>query len=394
MLSLKRKQKLADKKIFPSLPKSPGKNTVAVQQPFDVYLFFTTLLLVLIGIMMIFSSSAILAKERFGDTYYFLKKELIFFVIGFIALFVCKSISYKRYAKWIYPMLGVTLFLMLLSFIPGLSHSAKGATRWIRIAGFTIQPSELTKIVIVIFVAYLSAKKGERIKEFTKGFLPIMALAGFYILLILMQKDLGSAFVLGSVIFLMLFVAGTRMKYLIGLALITTPVLYFSIFSVAFRKRRILAFLDPWKYKLDYGFQIIQSFVAFKSGGLSGVGLGESKQKLFYLPEAHTDFIFSVVGEEFGMLGVLFIISLFLFFVIRGLKIALKTKDPFGMYLALGLTTLIGLEAFINFGVVMGVLPTKGLALPFISYGGTSLIASLIAVGMILNVSTHTGEEM
>ena len=390
----KRKNKpLYMPKAFPVIPKGSNQ-TITVQKPFDVYLFFTTLILVLIGIMMIFSSSAILAKEKYGDTYYFLKKELLFIVVGFGALFACRSLSYKRYEKWIYPMLGGILILMLVSFIPGMSHSAKGATRWIRLGGFTLQPSELAKIVVIIFTAYLIGKKGERIQNFTKGFLPVIFISGFYIMLILAQKDLGSAFVLGSVVFLMLYVSGTHIKYLAGMLFLSAPALYFLIFSVSFRKRRILAFLDPWKYRLEYGYQIIQSFVAFKSGGLTGVGLGESRQKLFYLPEAHTDFIFSVLGEEFGMLGVLFVMSLFLIFIARGFKIALKTHDPFGMYLALGLTLLIGFEAFINFGVVMGILPTKGLALPFISYGGTSLIASLIAVGIILNVSTHTGEEM
>lgn len=380
-------------KVFP-FAAGKARQPVSVQKPFDVYLFFTTLLLVLIGIMMIFSSSAILAKEKYGDTYYFLKKEMLFFIVGFAALFACKSVSYKKYEKWIYPLLVGTFLLMLITFIPGISHSAKGAARWIRFGGFTFQPSEFTKIVVVIFAAYLIGKKGEKIRDFGKGFLPVMAICGLYILMILAQKDLGSAFVLGSVILLLLFVAGTRPAYLAMLAVLTAPALYFLIFSVSFRKRRILAFLDPWKYQMDYGFQIIQSFVAFKSGGFAGVGLGESKQKLFYLPEAHTDFIFSVLGEEFGMLGVLIVMTLFLFFVARGLKIAMKTRDPFGMYLALGLTLLVGLEAFINFGVVMGILPTKGLALPFISYGGTSLIASLAAVGILLNVSTHTGEEM
>jgi cell division protein FtsW len=291
-------------------------------------------------------------------------------------------------------MLVCTLLVMLLSFIPGLSHSAKGASRWLNIFGFTLQPSEFTKLVVVIFTAYLTSKKGTRIRMFTKGYLPIMAVAGFFILLILAQKDLGAASVLATVVFIILAVAGTRFTYLVGSVTAAIPALYFLIFSVAFRRRRIMAFLDPWKYQMNSGFQIIQSFVAFKSGGLTGVGLGESKQKLFYLPEAHTDFIFSVLAEEWGMLGVAFVVFMFLLFIYHGLKVALKTKDQFGMLLALGITCLIGMEAFINFAVVMGILPTKGLALPFISYGGSSLIASMMAVGILLNVSTHTGEDI
>lgn len=392
MIWQKKDQKIRFKQnVYPSVPRRNVR--VAHYHPFDVYLFFTTLLLVLIGIMMIFSSSAVLAKENFGDTYFFLKKELIFLVIGFACLFVTKSIPYRQYAKWIYPILGLTFLLMILSFIPGLSHSAKGATRWIRIGGLSLQPSEVAKIAVVMFSAYLIAKKGPRIRNFFKGYLPVIGLTGFYTLLILAQKDLGSAFVLSSVVFVLLAVSGTRLSYLIGTVLAAMPMLYFLIFSVSFRKRRMLAFLDPWKYKLDTGFQIIQSFVAFKSGGLSGVGLGESKQKLFYLPEAHTDFIFSVIGEEFGMLGVMLVMSLFLFLVMRGLTIAFNAPDMFGKLLALGLTCLLGFEAFINFGVVMGLLPTKGLALPFISYGGTSLIASLVAVGILLNISSHEVES-
>ncbi|MBF0105266.1 MAG: putative lipid II flippase FtsW [Deltaproteobacteria bacterium] len=379
-------------KIFPVSRESSAR--VTVQQPFDIYLFFTVLLLVLVGIMMIFSSSAVLAKEMYGDTYYFLKKEIMFFVMGLVCLFITKKISYRIYARFAFVTFIAALLLMLLCFIPGLSHTAGGASRWVRIGGLTMQPSEFAKMAAIILIAYLIAKKGEKIKDFKKGYCPVVFVAGIFMGLILLQKDLGSAFVLGAVVFIMLFVSGTRLRFIFGSILLAVPVLFFLIFSVSFRMRRILAFLDPWKYKLDSGFQIIQSYVAFKSGGLTGVGLGESKQKLFYLPEAHTDFIFSVFGEEFGMMGVTIVALLFLFFVYRGIKIAMKTKEIFGMFLALGITSLIGLQAFINFGVVMGILPTKGLALPFISYGGSSLVISLTAVGILLNISKHTGEEI
>jgi len=392
MFSKRVKNSNLNDKIFSFHKRKPEH--VTVQKPFDVYLFFTTLLLVMVGIMMIFSSSAILASEKYGDTYYFLKKELFFFFIGTVGLFLTKNFNYKRYQKIIYVLAALTMGLMMLSFIPPFSHSAGGASRWVNFGFVTIQPSEITKLVVIMLVAYLIAKKGERIKEFKKGYLPTIMMSGIFIALILIQKDLGSALVLGAVVFIMLFVSGTRTIYLLGSVLAAMPLLYFMIFSVAFRKQRILAFLDPWKHKLDSGFQIIQSFVAFKSGGLTGVGLGESKQKLFYLPEAHTDFIFSVLGEEFGMIGVTVVAFLFLFLVYRGIKIAQKTKDTFGIFLALGISTLIGLQAFINFGVVMGVLPTKGLVLPFISYGGSSLVVTLMAIGILLNISTQTGEEM
>lgn len=379
-------------RIFPFLkPRGPG--LAGGSRPFDATLFFITLLLVFCGILMVFSSSAHLAKERYGDVYYFLKREVFYFVIGIAVLFTTKTLSYRHYARLVYPMLAATLLLMLLTFIPGLSHSAKGAPRWISLFGFTFQPSELTKLMVVIFTAYITAKKGAKIKSLVRGYLPIVGVAGVFILAIVVQKDLGSAFVLSAVVGLMLFVSGTPIKYLVGSVLLAAPAFVIMILSTGFRRQRILAFLDPWKYQQDSGFQIIQSFVAFKAGGFDGVGLAEGKQKLFYLPEAHTDFILSVVGEEFGMLGVLFVTAAFLFFVIQGIRIALRCQDPFGMMLAFGITCLIGLSAFINFGVVMGILPTKGLTLPFISYGGTSLIVYLAAVGILLNISTHVGEE-
>lgn len=388
----KNEQKTFQKKVFHMVPRN--KSGVRIQKPFDVYLFFTTLLLLLAGVIMIFSASAILAQENYNDTYYFLKKEILFIGMGLVLLFTAKAMPYKYYTRWIYPILGATLFCMLLTFIPGLSHSAKGATRWISLFGFTLQPSEFAKLSVVIFTAYMIAKKEESIALFSKGILPVISIAGVFLLLILAQRDLGSVLVLSAVIFIMLYVAGARLRFLFGLLLLISPGIYYFVFSVSFRRQRILAFLDPWKYQQDFGYQIIQSFLAFNSGGITGMGLGEGKQKLFYLPEAHTDFIFSVLGEEFGLIGVIVIAMLFLFLVFRGLKIALKTTDSFGMMLALGFTCLLGLEAFINFGVVMGILPTKGLALPFISYGGSSLLASMIAVGIILNVSTHTGEEL
>lgn len=375
------------------LNKHNNQETVGpFSKPFDVYLLFATLLLVLMGLVMVFSSSAVLARENFHDSYYFLKKEILFVVIGLTLMMLAKSIPYRIYWKGVYPMMLVTLLLLILVLIVGDSGSS-GVRRWIRLGAFSFQPSELAKLVVIIFVAYALAKKREKIREFKKGFLPILILTGLYMLLILAQNDLGSAVTMGIIVGLMLFISGTRLAYLLGACLVAAPLVYYMIFTVDFRRQRILAFLDPWRYQLDSGFQIIQSFVAFKSGGLTGVGLGEGKQKLFYLPEAHTDFIFSVVGEELGLVGILVVIALFTFFIFRGLLITLRTRDLFGLYLAFGITCLIGVQAFINMGVVMGLLPTKGLALPFVSYGGSSLITSLLGVGILLNISRDTVEE-
>lgn len=379
--------------LFQNKKQSDQESNKNQQQPFDIYLLFVTLFLVFLGLVMVFSSSAVLAQERYQDSYFFLKKEALFVALGLVAMFVVKRIPYRLYWKTTYGFLFVGLGLLLLVLLIGSGGGSEGVRRWIRFGSFSFQPSELVKLAVVIFVAYALAKKGDKIRSFSKGFLPIIGISGVYIALILAQKDLGSALTLGVIIFLMLFIAGTRIVYLLGAFLAAVPVLYYFIFSVDFRRQRILAFLDPWKYKLSAGFQIIQSFVAFQSGGTTGVGLGQGKQKLFYLPEAHTDFIFSVIGEELGLLGVLFVIALFTLFIFRGLLITLRTRDLFGMYLAFGITCLIGVQAFVNIGVVMGLLPTKGLPLPFVSYGGSSLVMSLIAVGILLNISTDVGEE-
>ncbi len=373
--------------------KSKKANGASVYRPFDVSLLFVVLLLVFVGIVMVFSSSAVLAKENYHDTYYFLKKEIFFVTLGMVGLILGKNIPYRTYWKWIYPLYIATLALLMAALLFGRGGKTGEVHRWIRLGPLSLQPSEMAKLVAVMFTAYALAKKGEKVRQFSKGFLPVILLSGVYILMILAQKDLGGAAIIAILVFLMLFVAGTKPVYLLGAFLASMPVLYFAIFSVAFRRQRILTFLDPWRNPQGAGFQIIQSFVAFKAGGFTGVGLGEGKQKLFYLPEAHTDFIFSVIGEELGMVGVLLVIALFTMVIFRGLLIALKTKEAFGMYLAFGITCLIGLQAFFNMGVVMGILPTKGLALPFISYGGSSLITNLLAVGILLNISTESGKE-
>lgn len=355
----------------------------------DYTLLAVTLLLMAMGVMMVYSSSAILAHERYDDSLYFLKREAVFTFVGIFLILTIKNIDYHIYYKWTYPILGVVLVLLTLVFVPGIGHSAGGAQRWIRIGGVGLQPSELAKLAVLLFLAYALAKKGEQIKSFKKGFLPTLLVAGFFAGLVLVQKDLGTAFLIGVVTFVMLYVAGTRIIYLILSVLAICPALYFLIFNVDYRRKRILAFLDPWEHLRDSGFQIIQSYVAFNSGGLTGTGLGQGKQKLFYLPAAHTDFIFSVVGEELGFIGVSFVLILFLVLLFRGTKIAFRAPDPYGTFLASGIITLIIAQALINFGVVMGLLPTKGLPLPFLSHGGTALLILSILIGILLNISSH-----
>lgn len=359
----------------------------------DYPLLVSVLLLLSVGVMLVYSSSAILSLEKFNDSYYYLKKEIIFAAIGLILLYITRHFDYHRYWNWVYPLLGVTLFLVCLIFVPGLGKKAGGAMRWLKIGGFAFQPSEMVKFSVILFMAYTLAKKKEKIQEFSVGFLPAIMISFFFVGLILLQKDLGTAVTIALVVMILLFVGGAKLKY-IGLGLLCSfPALYFLIFSVDYRRKRILAFLDPWEHKADIGFQIIQSYVAFNSGGLWGKGLGEGQQKLFYLPAAHTDFIFSVVGEELGLIGVLGVMILFCFLMVRGFKIAFRAPDLFGTYLAIGITSLITCQALINFGVVLGLLPTKGIPLPFISHGGTSLLVMMAFTGILLNISSQEGQK-
>lgn len=360
---------------------------------FDFGILFCVILLVGLGITMNYSASAVLAAERYGDNYFFLKRSLVFVMLGFVGLAIAAKFPYGKLRPLVYPILAGAILLMGLVFVPGVGRTVAGATRWIALGGFAFQPSEVAKIAMVIFLAYSLEKKMPNIRSFGLGFLSHVLFMAVVAGCILYQRDLGAAATIAVITWFMMFVAGVRIPYLAGLASGFALVGWILVAGADYRKRRILAFLNPWGDQYGSGFQIIQSLVAFNEGGWFGQGLGQGQQKLFYLPEAHTDFIFSVVGEELGLVGVILIIGLFCFFCYRGLKIALNAPDLFGRYLAIGCTFLIGLEAVLNMGVVMGMLPTKGLTLPFISYGGSSLVASLVAVGMLLNISTYRRVE-
>lgn len=356
---------------------------------YDYVLIVVTAILVMIGVVMVYSSSAVLAREKMGDGYYFLKKEIIFGVIGFIMMAAATKMPYRWWKKLVYPALGIAFVALALSFIPGLKSTAGGASRWLKLGPVTFQPSEFAKFALVIFLAYSLEKKASRIKSFGIGFVSHIVVAGIFIVMVLAQKDLGAAFMMATIACLVMFVAGVRISYLIALVISALPVLYFLVISVGYRRRRIMAFLDPWSDRYGTGFQIIQSLVSFNEGGLFGRGLGEGQQKLFYLPEAHTDFIFSVLGEELGLIGVLFVVALFAAFFWRAVVIGLKAPDLFGRYFAFGIAVFIGVQGLFNFCVVMGLLPTKGLVLPFISYGGSALTTFLVAVGVLLNISSY-----
>jgi cell division protein FtsW len=356
-----------------------------------INLFTVSVILICIGIVMIYSSSSIYASERYKDGFFFLKRHLAFLGIGLLLTLFFMSIDYRNLKQYARPLLILSILLLVLVLIPGLGREVSGARRWFRFKFLSFQPSELASLAIIIYVADFISRKGNLIKTFLKGFLPPMVALGVCSLLIVVQPDLGSTIALGVVVLVMLFVAGVRPVFILSLLLSSLPALWILIFHVSYRKARILAFLNPWADPKGTGFQIIQSQIALGSGGLFGIGLGHSKQKLFYLPAAHTDFIFSIIGEELGLLGTIGVIILFIIFLQQGIKIVKNAPDKFGYFLALGLLTMIAFRAVINIGVSCGVLPTKGLPLPFISYGGSSFIFDMVSVGLLVNIA-RTGE--
>ncbi len=337
---------------------------------------------------MIYSSSYVYAQEIYKDSMFFLKRHLSFLFLGTILTFLVMSFDYrilKRYAK---PLLVLSYSLLFLVLIPGIGTEIAGARRWFRFGIFSFQPSEFTNVALIVYIADFIARKKNLIREsFYRGFLPPLIILGIAVFLILLQPDLGTAFALAFVIFLMLFIAGARTKHLTAIIGLSLSLLCILIFSVSYRRARIMAFLNPWHDPSGSGFQIIQSNIALGSGGIFGRGLGHSRQKLFYLPAAHTDFIFSIIGEELGLLGTVGICILFISLIIQGIKVAGNTHNIFGYFLSSGIILLIALKAVINIGVSIGVLPTKGLPLPFISYGGSSLIFDMIGIGLVLNIA-------
>ena len=318
---------------------------------------------------------------------YFFRRQTIALMIGLLAMIAGYRIGYRRLVGTAYPLLLITIVLLVLVLIPGVGSKAGGSSRWIKLGSFGFQPGELAKITFVVYLACSLTRKREKIKAFGAGFLPHLLVSAVLILLLLRQPDFGTAAVLTIVLFFMLFVAGTKLSYILVAALAALPMAYGLIAGSEYRMRRLLAFLDPWSHRFDIGYQISESLMSFGSGGIFGVGLGEGKHKLFFLPAAHTDFIYSIVGEELGMIGAVALMLLFGVVVWRGIRIALRAPDLFGTYVAFGFTILIGLQGLTNMGVVTGLLPTKGLTLPFFSYGGSSLICNLAAVGVLLSIS-------
>src|SRR5215470_15427624 len=369
----------------PAPPALEAQAPTAPARGVDLLLLGAVLGLVAIGSIEIYSASAVYALQKFGSSTYFLVRQTIYVVLGLGAMLAGAQIDYRRYRRYVYLLLFGSLLLLGAVLVFGARLNE--ARRWFRLGPFSFQPVEVAKLALVAYLACSLATKRDKVKTFTVGFMPHLAVAGAMMALLLKQPDLGSAIILGASTLVLLFIAGTKLSYILLALLAATPIVYHSIVSTSWRLRRLLAYLDPWQFRRGTGYQITESLIAIGSGGGAGLGLGDGKHKLFYLPEAHTDFILSSIGEELGFIGLASVLALFVVVLVRGVRAALGARDAFGTYFAAGLTTIFALQALVNTGVVLGALPAKGLTLPFVSYGGTSLVVSMYFAGIILNVS-------
>jgi len=368
-------------------------NLSQTKQP-DYILLSTVFLLLTIGIIMVFSSSYIMAYKWYGNSFYFFSKQTFSAIIAVIVFFVTMKIDYQCWRKFAIPILILSIFLLIIIYLPGLARNVRGARRWINIGPIPFQPSELAKVALILYIAdCLTRKKAKDVSSFVWGILPIFIITVFIFLLILSQPDFSTAIVIMGCSFIMLFIGGSKITQLFALIILLIPPGLILALGKDYRRVRLLSFLNPWQDPLNSGFHIIQSLLALGSGGLTGVGIAESRQKFFYLPDQHTDFIFSIIGEELGFIGALAIIILFIVFLWRGFLISLRAKDTFGLLLAAGITSMITFQAVVNISVVTKIIPTTGITLPFISYGGSSLIVNMFCCGILLNISKNTVEK-
>ncbi len=362
---------------------------VAPDMECDLIFLMTTLGLLVIGTVMIFSASYFVSKEMCGSSVALMKKHLFHLAIGAVLMFGIMRMDYRRFNSrpFIFLVLAGAVIALILCFVPGIGITGGHARRWIRIASFNFQSSEIAKIALIFYLASYLAKKSKRIEDFSYGVLPALVIVGLCAALIFIEPDFGTAATIGVWAIAILFIAGMRWKHLLFIFLAGIPLGTIMMILEPYRRARLLAFMNPWDDMQGIGYQIIQSMVAFANGGFIGSGLGESTQKLFFLPAPHTDFVLSVLGEELGFVGVTVVIVLFGLWIWRGLNIALGTNDSFGFFLVVASICLIGLQATINMGVAMSVFPTTGIALPFFSYGGSTLVSTMFISGIILSVS-------
>jgi cell division protein FtsW len=358
-----------------------------------ITLLVVTLILVTIGVIMLFSTSALQARDRYGDSYYLLKRQLVWLAIGTMCCVAAASTPYAKLRGLCAPALAIAAVLLTLVLVPHVGTKVGGARRWLGVGGFRFQPSEIAKLALVVWLAHWLAKEKRRSDQFNRGFLVPMTVVGAMLVLVLAEPDFGSTALLGCVAIAMMFIAGVRLRFLMPTILAGLAAFVALIIHNPVRSARLLAFMDLEKYKQGSGYQVWQAILAFGSGGINGLGLGNSRQKMFYLPEAHTDFIFPIVGEELGLIGTLGVLACFAALVACGVIISLNAPDLFAQYLGLGIVLLIALQALINIGVVTAWLPTKGLPLPFISFGGSNLMMNLVGVGLLLSIYRHGAAE-
>lgn len=368
--------------------KAKKQITRGMKTEFDLVIFYTTMALVLFGIVMVFSASYIQASFKHNDGYFFLKRNIIYAILGFCGMIFTSKIDYKFWKQKSLPICIFTVICLILVLTP-IGIKANGARRWLGVGGATFQPSDVAKFVTIIITAKMIEKKYDNIKSLTKGVLPILIIPSIFFILIMLQPNMSTAGTLIIVLFIMLFVAGMNMKFVWSM-MIAGAVLFVSLIIVEpYRLKRFTAFLDPFQDPLGSGYQVIQSLYAIGSGGLFGLGLGKSRQKYFYIPEPQNDFIFSIIGEELGLVGCIIVIMLFVILVYRCVKIALKTKDLFACMVVIGIGAQIGIQAALNIAVATSSMPATGVALPFVSYGGTSLTVLMGEIGIVLNISKN-----
>ncbi len=353
----------------------------------DMVLLVTVLVMVGFGIVMVFSSSTIYALDMHNNPLHYLRQQSIYAMLGLLAMMVGATIHYSWWKRLAMPLLLLAISTLAILLIPGIGITVNNSTRWFSLGPVRFQPTELAKLALVIYLAASLVNKGKKIRSLWTGFIPHMLVCLVIVFLCMQQPDLGSSALMMWLMLWMLYVGGTKLLYLASLFGISLPVLYAAIQMSQTRMDRITAFRNPWEHRFDIGYHIVNSIIGIGSGGITGLGLGESRQKLHYLPEAHTDFILAIIGEELGLIGIIALVILFIMFVWRGIRIAMRSRDDFGTYLAFGITFLIAMQAVINMGVVTAVLPTKGLTLPFISSGGSSLIVCMFMAGILLNIS-------
>ena len=356
---------------------------------YDRPLLMAVFALLIISVVMVYSSSSVVALTTYNDTAFFMKRQIMWALVGLAVMAVTMRLDHRLLLdqRVVLGLVIISLILLAAVFAPGLGRTVNGARRWLSLGGLTFQPSELAKFVLVIYMSYFISKKGDRIRDFANGLVPAFVVTGIFMAAAVLQPDFGATLTLGVITLVMLFAGGANLLHLAGVLLAALPFAWFAVLGTEYRARRIFSFLDPWADPYGAGHQIIQSFLAFGSGGIFGRGLGEGRQKLLFLPERHSDFIYAVIGEELGLIGALLVLALFLVILRQGLKIARKAAHVSSHLLAVGITLLICIQALINMSVVTGLLPTKGIVLPLVSYGGSSLVITLAAMGVLLNIS-------